>query len=417
MMRVLAVTLGRSSRPRHSDHDDHQHHMSTRPTCKDDTRSLISEQQSMKLEDPDPGIFRKNVVKSASVKYCQDLPSRSQGTRSMESSRALIPAEQNEAKSAKVTRIRRESMSVHRCKLVRNSSISKWRAKFKRPPLTSETTTETDTEQLLDEVEDNVNPNRKTDNRVGRDANLPKEKTRGRIPELSSKVSSGGGNKHSCSSLTTKRNETNVSSSCSKRRSTISGEAGTRVSRPQKGEPGEAWSIVPPPRCLTSLTVHQRGELIRWVGPSSQRDGDSTYYLPMGGGLHASVPASPHKVSGSLVSLPCQRSYPSGTGRPMASKEGQMGSWPRPSRINGVRVIGSGRMNPPQPCLRAVCAPGLTRDLGRSNTPAGSYSHFGTFPRRRPSQKGKSSQQIVAINLCHFFRCSVISCIYNTVSS
>ncbi|XP_069189144.1 uncharacterized protein [Procambarus clarkii] len=380
MMRVLAVTLGRSSRPRHHDHDDHS---PAPPIAKDDVRSLISEQPLRKAEDPDPGILRRGVVRSANVKYCQDFSSSVHGSRSRESTQTLITVEPSKAKSARVTRIPKETMSAHRSKLVRNSSISKWRAKFRRPPLASDQATETDTEQLL-EPEENAKPRRKTDGKVSRDANYLKSKIRSRISDASSNSCSSNNEKNKKVNIVTKnRNqEKDLGNNSSKNRSAIREEVAGWMSQVQSSEICEARAGVPPPRSLTPHRVQLGGHLIPWVESPSHRDSDSPYYLAMCGGQ---VPANHQRVSGS--SLPNKRSYSSAAGRIGSSAERQMGSWPRPSRISDIRDAENGHMTPPQKCPRAVCAPNLPDDLGGSVVPRGSYSHFGTFPRRRPAHK------------------------------
>ena len=377
VMRVLAVTLGRSSRPRH---DDHFHHT----TVKEDSRGLIDDRGSKKNE----GVLgQRSNGKNTVLRYDQDFSDRDD-SRSLESNQSLICSPQNEAKSARVIRVPRETMSAHRSKLVRNSSINKWRAKFRRQPLTSETTTETDTEQLLDEAETRVKTTPKPERR-GRDAYSPKDKTRVRNPPASDSGSCSSNKQDRCINyMNIAKNRNNILSNNktenSVRQEVVDWECSSTSSHLQ-----QEWSSVPPPRCVTPHRVHLRGEFIPWVGSISQRDSDSPRYLPMSGG-HTSLDHSTPQPAG-RNSASCQRQLSSTVKPSRETSEGHISSWPRPSRASGRSGVEGVYKVPSELCPRAVCPPSPASDLVRSNTASGSNSHFGTFPRRRVSQKGKQT--------------------------
>lgn len=376
-MRVLAVTLGRPSRPRH---DDHIHHI----TRKEEARGLIDDQCSRKNEDRGVGEQRSNG-KGAVLRYNQDLSGRSEDKMVSESSKRLC-ADQNEAKSARVIRVPRETMSAHRSKLVRNSSINKWRAKFRRQPLTSETATETDTEQLLDETEENVKAPSKLERGV-RDARSTEEKTRGRNPPSSLNGDYKGNKRDKCSnSLYMAKNKNNAVLSNDKTGTGARQETVGRESNVVSSKTPQEWSSVSPPRCVTPHRVQLREEFIPWVGPISQRDSDSPRYLPMNGGHTSSALSTPQLAGRSSAS--CHRAS-SAARPPRAAPQVHVSSWPRPSRASTANTEEGLYKAPSELCPRAVCPPSPASDLVRSNAASGSNSHFGTFPRRRLSQKGK----------------------------
>lgn len=375
-MRVLAVTLGRPSRPRHDNHSI---------TRKEEARGLVDDRYSKKEEDKGVG-ERRNNEKGTVLRYNQDL-GRNEDKTVSESSKRLICVDQNEAKSARVIRVPRETMSAHRSKLVRNSSINKWRAKFRRPPLTSETATETDTEQLLDETEKNVETTFEPEVR-GRDARAPKEKSRGRNLSLSLNSDYKNNKGDKCSNYSNvAKNKNNAVLSSDK---TVTGARLETVewdTSSVSSKPPQEWPPVAPPRCVTPHRVQLRGEFIPWVGPISQRDSDSPRYLPMNGGHASSTLSTPQRVGGNSAS--CHRVL-SSAGKPSrTAPQGHGSSWPRPSRASTVSAEEGMYKAPAELCPRAVCPPSPASDLVRSNTASGSNSHFGTFPRRRLSQKGK----------------------------
>ncbi|ROT84398.1 hypothetical protein C7M84_022412 [Penaeus vannamei] len=348
-MRVLAVTLGRS-RPRHNESDDAPPPpTAARQAPKEDSVSLLAP-----LE-PQPGRdagARRGVGRSANIKYCQDLPSASPTRRSVKemdkgvlrstelSNSPAVSPPSDSAKSAKVTRLPRETMCNHRSsKLVRNSSISRWRAKFRKNALSPEGSSGTDTEQLLDEVEDASRPS-------------------------------------------------------------LEVIVGPEVMCAPAGWAG----VVPPPRCLTPHRVQLGGALIPWVGSIQPQGSESPYYLPMGGGhAVASGPKGlPYQVNGGDASPPCyERPLPPAVGRAAASAEaGGTGSWPRSSRTHAVLDLRDVRANPSRPTARRDdCSASLVGELpGGTTTPSagGDCSHFGTFPRRRPPQKARESPESAA---------------------
>lgn len=379
-MRVLAVTLGRPSRPRH---DDHIHHITRK---EEEARGLIDNRCSKKNEDNDAGEQRSNG-KSTVLRYRQDLSDRNEQKAESESSKRLICVDQNEAKSARVIRVPRETMSAHRSKLVRNSSINKWRAKFRRQPLTSETATETDTEQLLDEREENVKTASKPERGV-RDAHSTDEKTRGRNPSSSSNSDCNGNKRNKCSSYQyTAKNKNNAILSSDKTGTGARQETAGREPSGVGSKPPQEWSSVSPPRSVTPHRVQLRGEFIPWVGPINQRDSDSPRYLPMNGGHTSSALSTPQPVGGSSAS--CHRASSSTVRPSRPAPQGHGSSWPRPSRISTACAEEGVYKAPSELCPRAVCPPSPASDLVRSNAASGSNSHFGTFPRRRLSQKGK----------------------------
>ena len=151
----------------------------------------------------------------------------------------------------------------------------------------------------------------------------------------------------------------------------------------------QEWSSVPPPRCVTPHRVQLRGEFIPGVGSISQRDSDSPRYLPMTGRHASSALSTPQPAGGSSAS--CQRPLSSTASLSREIPQGHMSSWPRPSRVGGRRGVEGVYKVPSELCPRAVCPPSPASDLVRSNTASGSNSHFGTFPRRRLSQKGKQA--------------------------
>lgn len=377
-MRVLAVTLGRPSRPRP---DDHIHHV----TRKEEARGLIDDQCSKKSEDRGVGEQRSNG-KGTVLRYNEDLSGRSEDRTVSESSKRLICADQNETKSARVIRVPRETMSAHRSKLVRNSSINKWRAKFRRQPMTSETSTGTDTEQLLDETEENVKPPSQPERRV-RDARSSDEKTRGRNPPSSLNCDYNGNKRNKCSnSLYMAKNKSNAALLNDKTGTGARQETVGRESSGMSSKAPQEWSSVSPPRCVTPHRVQLRGEFIPWVGAISQRDSDSPRYLPMNGGHTTSALGTPQLAVRSSAS--CRRPSPAAS-PPKAPLQEHVSSWPRPSRASTATAEEGLYKAPSELCPRAVCPPSPASDLVRSNAASGSNSHFGTFPRRRLSQKGK----------------------------
>lgn len=377
-MRVLAVTLGRPSRPRH---DDHIHHI----TRKEEARGLIDDQCSKKNDDRGVGEQRSNG-KDTVLRYKQDLSGRSEEKTVSESSKRLICADQNESKSARVIRVPRETMSAHRSKLVRNSSINKWRAKFRRQPLTSETATETDTVQLLGETEKNVRAPSKPELGV-RDARSLDEKTKGHNPPLSLNDDYKSNKRNNCSNfLYMAKNKSNAVLSNDTTGTGARQETMGRESSGVSSNTPEEWSSGSPPRCVTPHRVQLRGEFIPWVGPISERDSDSPRYLPMNGGHTSSALNTPHLVGHSSAS--CHRAS-SAARPPRATSQEHVSSWPRPSRASTANTEEGVYKAPSELCPRAVCPPSPASDLVRSNAPSGSNSQFGTFPRRRLSQKGK----------------------------
>lgn len=378
-MRVLAVTLGRPSRPRHDNHIQNVNR-------KEEARGLIEDGCCKKREDK--GLVEQRSNGEATVvKYNPSLSGRSEDKTVTASNKRLISGDQNEAKSARVMRVPRETMSAHRSKLVRNSSINKWRAKFRRPPLTSETATETDTEHLLDETEKNVKTSSKPE-RGGRDSASPKGKTRSHNQPPSSNGNYSSSKRDKCSNyLNMVKNKNSavlpsVKTGTGARQETMEWE-----SSDVSNKPPQEWSGVSPPRCVTPHRVQLSGEFIPWVGPISQRNSDSPRYLPMNGGHASSALSTPQPVGGCSAS--CRRVLPSAARPSRTAPQGHMSSWPRPSRANTMIAEEGVYKAPSELCPRAVCPSSPASDLVRSNAASGSNSHFGTFPRRRLSQKGK----------------------------
>lgn len=378
-MRVLAVTLGRPSRPRH---DSHIQSISR----KEEAKSLIDDDCSKMREDR--GVGKQGLNGGSTVlRYNPNLSGRSEDKTVPESSKRLINGDQNEAKSARVIRVPRETMSAHRSKLVRNSSINKWRAKFRRPPLTSETATETDTEQLLDETEKNVKTSSKPE-RGGRDVASPKGKTTPHAPPSSSNNDQGSTKRDKCSNYLNMAKSKNNSVLSRDTAGTGARQAAVEWGSSGVGSKPQEWSGVSPPRSVTPHRVQLRGEFIPWVGPISQRDSDSPRYLPMNGGHASSALSTPQPVGGSSAS--CHRVLPSAERPSRTAPQGHVGSWPRPSRTTIANAEEGVYKTPSELCPRPVCPSSPARsDLVRSNAASGSNSHFGTFPRRRLSQKGK----------------------------
>lgn len=477
-MRVLAVTLGRS-RPRHNESDDAPPPpTAARQAPKEDSVSLLAP-----LE-PQPGRdagARRGVGRSANIKYCQDLPSASPTRRSVKemdkgvlrstelSNSPAVSPPSDSAKSAKVTRLPRETMCNHRSsKLVRNSSISRWRAKFRKNALSPEGSSGMDTEQLLDEVEDASRPSLEVI--VGPEVmcapavSSENGRVLGRRSQASSSCSSNSSSRSSSknssysNNANNRKNESahgwrhisNSSSSCSSsisKTSSCSYGINNRNSESMRSwqsnnslndakshnnkhnnnnadaspaargwvthlrrgtATGEGWAgVVPPPRCLTPHRVQLGGALIPWVGSIQPQGSESPYYLPMGGGhAVASGPKGlPYQVNGGDASPPCyERPLPPAVGRAAASAEaGGTGSWPRSSRTHAVLDLRDVRANPSRPTARRDdCSASLVGELpGGTTTPSagGDCSHFGTFPRRRPPQKGESRETAFGVTV------------------
>ncbi|KAK4298979.1 hypothetical protein Pmani_028713, partial [Petrolisthes manimaculis] len=132
-MRVLAVTLGRSSRPRHGDLQDVLQHQTQSPATrsKEDVTSLIHDHdhKHVMMYDDDEGVSGTGSLGrsgASRIPKAKTGPETSTGNNKMVTNQEqrLISVQPNvETKSAKVTRIPRETMSAHRSsKLVRNSS-------------------------------------------------------------------------------------------------------------------------------------------------------------------------------------------------------------------------------------------------------------------------------------------------------
>lgn len=430
--------------------------------------------------EPQPGRdagTRRAVGRSANIKYCQDLPSASPTRRSLKemdkgvlhstelSISSPVSPPSDSAKSAKVTRLPRETMCNHRSsKLVRNSSISRWRAKFRKNALSPEGSAGTDTEQLLDEVEDASRPSLEVivGPEVMRAPAVSSENGRvlGRRSQASSSCSSNSSSRSSSknssysNNANNRKNETahgwrhinNSSSSCSSSISKTSSCSyginnrnsesmrswqsnnslndakshnnknnnsnnanGSPAARDARGwvthlrpgsAAGEGWAGgVPPPRCLTPHRVQLGGALIPWVGTIQPQGGESPYYLPMGGGhaVTSGPKGLPYQVNRGDVSPPCyERPFPPVVSREaaVAAEAAGTGSWPLSSRTHAVRDLRDVRANPSRPSARRDdCSASLMGDLpGRATSPSagGDCSHFGTFPRRRPAQKGES---------------------------
>ncbi|KAK7018667.1 hypothetical protein SK128_003938 [Halocaridina rubra] len=466
MMRVLAVTLGRSLRPQQNGEDPRQpqsssNHFLRKPEA---SKSLLTPPQrqphSKKPQEKESNGVRKSVSKNAVLKSPSQtvsgqvniktnnnnkkplsrIPTVSKNDRdSTRSTKSLIPSKSgnggesvyakatvrgketqnglrnnskangcespavvapnygNEPKSARVTRIPKETMSAHRSKLVRNSSLSKLRAKFRRQPLTSGTGNETDTEQLLSESEDRENStHRITDlrdilvshsNSQGSPMGDQSEISTSSMCSTSSKNSSYGSVKRQYGlHLDLRRDVVNPS--------VIHEEVNHWVSRVKKDE--RSWSNVPPPRCLTPHKVHIGSELIPWVDPVELKDGgESTYYLPMGGRLSMPLNTRAQSVCGGYSSLPYQRPQPHPTSllSPSVTPETKLGSWPRPSKWSEVETgtkVYAGRLQAlpgAPPCVAQTNNFNTTISDGLPSETNGSDSPFGTFPRRRPLQK------------------------------